>query len=337
MDAIFQLGIELIKIFQSLGTWLLLPMQTITFLGNEEFFLFIAPAFFWCVDAGLGMRVGLGALFSSVINGAFKIGLRGPRPYWLDGGVKAYRIESSFGVPSNHAQTAAVVWGSIARFFNKRWLWGLCILLIAVIGFSRMYLGVHFPHDVLLGWLIGALMLWLIARYEQRFLGWFNRFQTPGQILMALGVSIGLILIVALIRSASQDWVMPQAWSQAAAQADPLGQNIDPMALSGVVSNSGAFFGFILGGVLLRDRGWFDARGALWKRALRFILGVLGVFILWFGLGEILPRGETVLPLLLRFLRYALVGAWVSGMAPLIFIRLKLANHAGAAHLQPVS
>ncbi len=331
MDAIFDLGIGIIRFLQSLGGWLLMPMQTITFLGNEEFFLFIAPAFYWCLDAALGMRLGLGALSSSILNGAIKIGLRGPRPYWLDQGVKAFRIESSFGVPSNHAQTATVVWGSIARYINKKWVWGLCILVIALIGLSRMYLGVHFPHDVLLGWIIGAFSLWGMLKYENRLLQWFNHFRTPNQILIALGASVLLILMVAGIRMLTLDWNIPQTWMQAAAQTDPLGETVDPRALSGTVSNAGAFFGFILGGVLLRDRGWFDARGSLWKRALRFLLGVSGVFVLWYGLGEVFPRGETMIPYVLRYIRYALVGSWVSGLAPIIFIKLKLAHHTRAA------
>ena len=56
------------------------------------------------------------------------------------------------------------------------------------------------------------------------------------------------------------------------------------------------------------------------QRFGRYVLGVLGVFILWFGLGEVFPRGETWLPFLLRFLRYGLVGLWVTALAPLLFI-----------------
>ena len=74
--------------------------------------------------------------------------------------------------------------------------------------------------------------------------------------------------------------------------------------------------------------GWFDARGSLKKRALRFLLGVLGVFMIWYGLGAIFPRGETILAFMLRYFRYALVGSWVSGVAPWLFIKIKLARRA---------
>jgi hypothetical protein len=50
--------------------------------------------------------------------------------------------------------------------------------------------------------------------------------------------------------------------------------------------------------------------------------------VLWQGLGAVFPGGEEPLALLLRYLRYALVGAWVGGLAPLLFVRLGLAAPA---------
>ena len=58
MESILQLGIDLILFLQSLGKWLLTPMKALTFLGNEDFFMFIAPFIFWCVDTGLGLASG---------------------------------------------------------------------------------------------------------------------------------------------------------------------------------------------------------------------------------------------------------------------------------------
>ena len=254
MEAIFDLGNAIIRFLQSLGVWLVYPMQIITFLGNEEFFLFVAPAVFWCLDATLGIRLGLGAMFSGVVNSAIKIGLRGPRPYWLDSSIRAYWTETSFGVPSGHAQNATVLWGLLAKSSAKKWVWAFCATIIVLIGLSRVYLGVHFPHDVLLGWITGALLLWVIIKFEGDFLHWFNHFRTSDQVLITLGSSLLMILIVAFIRLVFMDWTLPEAWVLAAAQAAPQGKPIDPMALSGTISNAGAFFGLALGGILLRDK-----------------------------------------------------------------------------------
>jgi hypothetical protein len=55
-----------------------------------------------------------------------------------------------------------------------------------------------------------------------------------------------------------------------------------------------------------------------------FLLGLVGVLVLWYGLGLVFPRDEAVIPYILRYLRYALVGGWISAGAPWLFTRLKL-------------
>ena len=72
--------------------------------------------------------------------------------------------------------------------------------------------------------------------------------------------------------------------------------------------------------------GGFDARGPIGQRAIRFLIGLVGVAILWQGLGLVLPRGETIVPYVLRYLRYGLMGLWVAGVAPYLFIRFGLAE-----------
>lgn len=58
---------------------------------------------------------------------------------------------------------------------------------------------------------------------------------------------------------------------------------------------------------------------------IAFIIGPAGILILWMGLGEVFPRGDDgILVYSLRFIRYALVGWWVTGGAPWVFIRFKI-------------
>lgn len=326
MGSLIELGVMIILWIQSLGAWLETPMQLFTFLGNEEFYLFIAPAIYWCLDASLGLRLGLGLMLSGIINSGFKLIFQGPRPYWVDANVKAFSTETSFGVPSGHAQNATVVWGLMAKRINRGWAWAVVLVLIALISFSRMYLGIHFPHDILMGWLIGAFVLWAIIVWERKFLNWFKQFSIAYQVALAFCASIILILIASLVRTGIGDFQIPQSWITTAANAYPGASPITPLALSGVVSNAGVLFGLSVGAIWLYQTGWLDASGDLWKRLLRFLIGVIGVFILWFGLGEVFPRGETFFPYTLRYLRYALVGFWISGLAPWAFIRLKIAK-----------
>ena len=105
-------------------------------------------------------------------------------------------------------------------------------------------------------------------------------------------------------------------------------KSIDPLVLSGIVTPAATFFGLALGAGLVQQRGGFDAGGPLWQRAVRFLVGILGVLVFYIGLDLLFPDGQTLLPMALRFVRYTLVGFWVSGLAPLVFLQLKLAKKA---------
>ncbi len=325
MDTILMLGISIVLILQSLGEWLVGPMKFFSFLGQEEFFLIVAPALVWCVDAGLGLRTGIALMISGSFSHIFKLTFHAPRPYWYDARVIPYSAETSFGLPSAHSQNAVVVWSLIATWIKKPWAWVAALVLIFLISFSRVYLGVHFPTDVLGGWLIGALVLWATLRFEKPALAWLNKYKPGDQILIALGISLIILLAGALVRLALGNWQMPPAWVDLAARiadAEP----IQPLALSGLVSTAAVFFGMIAGAVLMKQRGWFDASGPVWQRALRYLIGVAGVLILRYGLKAIFPSGESLLPYLFRYLRYALIGMWIMFLAPLVFIRLKLSK-----------
>ena len=325
MDAILNLGNGIIIWLQSLGEWLVTPMSVFTFLGNEQFYLVVAPAVLWCLDASLGLKMGLALMVNSAFYSILKLVFHAPRPYWIEPRIQPFSAEASFGIPSGHAQNAVVVWGMLAAWIHKTWAWIVAGALIFLVGLSRMYLGVHFPTDVLAGWAIGALVLWVILRYEKPLSRWLGRLKPGDQVLYALGASMWLILLGALARLALGGWTMPTQWTVLAARA-PGAAPVNPLELSGLISNAGTFFGLALGGILLRQRGWFDAHGRALQLLARYLIGLAVVLVLWYGLGAIFPRGESLVPYMLRYLRYGLVGLWVSGLAPMIFIRLKLAK-----------
>jgi membrane-associated phospholipid phosphatase len=177
-------------------------MMFFSFLGSEQFFLLIAPAIYWCINAQIGLRLGIFLALTAGVNSILKLIFHGPRPYWYDPRVIALAGESSFGVPSGHSQSAVVVWGSLAASIGKRWLGLLAGVLIILIGLSRMYLGVHFPLDVLAGWLIGLLLLWILIKIEPPVLSWLRQKNLGAQISAALFASLLIILIAWLARQA---------------------------------------------------------------------------------------------------------------------------------------
>jgi membrane-associated phospholipid phosphatase len=174
MNPILEWGISLIAWLQASVPWLRGPMQFASFLGSEEFFMLLLPFLYWCVDARLGARVGIILCISSNVNDLFKFAFHAPRPYWVSHRVQAMSSETSYGLPSGHAQHAMSIWGVIGTA-GKGWLRWAMAAVIFLIGFSRIVLAVHFPTDVLLGWLIGGLVLWAFLRWEAPVLAWVNR------------------------------------------------------------------------------------------------------------------------------------------------------------------
>lgn len=332
MDSLLDGGIRFIIFLQGLGDWLAGPLRFLSTLGNEQFFLLVMPILYWCVDAAIGLRVGILLLVSNSLNGVFKLLFQAPRPYFYSSLVRALSSETSFGLPSGHAQNSAAVWGLLAALVQRRWpryrrlAWLLAILLAFLIGFSRIYLGVHFPHDVLAGWALGALLVWAFLKLESPVKDWLARQGTASRLLAAFGASLLLLLLAGAARLSLGDWTVPQEWLDNIAKA---GENLplpNPLALEGIVTSAGALFGLAAGVIWLQAQGGFLSAGTWVKRLARFPIGLAGVLLLRYGLGAIFPDGEALLPYLLRFVRYSLIGFWMAGLAPWAFVRLGLAE-----------
>jgi membrane-associated phospholipid phosphatase len=326
MNPILDSGIKIILFLQNLGGWLMAPMQFFSFLGNEEFFLIVMPIFLWCINMSVGLRLGFLSLIGGNLNAVFKLVFHAPRPYWIDPGVHAYVTETSFGIPSGHAQNSTSVWGGLAKSYKERWLWIVSILAVFFIGLSRLYNGVHFPTDVLAGWVIGALVLWIYIISEKKVISWLLSKSLNVQLFWALVFSLFFILLASLAKISLGAWTLPQLWVANASAAAPGSPPITPLSLSGIISDAGALFGVAAGAILLPSWGGYIVKGPAGKLALRFFVGLIGVLAIWRGLDLILPGGEDLLGFSLRYLRYAATGFWISGLAPVLFIRLHLSE-----------
>ncbi len=319
MQSILEFGVRFIVAFQGLGAWPTLPARFFSYLGTENFFILALPILYWCVDSMLGIQVAVLLLVTTNLNAAFKMAFHGPRPYWYSPKVRALASETSFGIPSGHAQTAATIWGLLAVSLRKWWGWLGAILLTLLIGLSRLYLGVHFPHDVLLGWLIGGMLLWLALRFWAPVLAWAKKLSVGGQVLAAFLASLAIFVLplIPFIWLKVTNWQPPQDWAMFATQA---------ISLIDVATAAGTLFGMLLGLVWLAGQGGFQTKGLWWKLILRYLLGVAGVLIIRYGLKYIFPSGENALAYFFGYLRYAVIGFWVTGGAPWMFIRVKLAE-----------
>lgn len=325
MESFWQQQTAVNLFIQSLGGWLDGAMRLFTFLGNEQFFMLVMPAFYWCLDTALGLRMGIILLASDMLNGFLKISFHTPRPYWVNPQVQAHAIEPSFGMPSGHSQNSASLWGRLAASSPRRWVRGILLGVVGLVGISRLYMGVHFLTDVLSGWLIGFILLFIFLRLEKPAAKWLAGKSAGFKKGCAFVVSAGLIALFLLLLSAARNWPIPALWMENARLAGAP-EGASPLDPSGFISNAGTLCGILAGAAWLQSSGGYSAAGSGWRIIARYGLGLVGVVAIWYGLDKIFPDGVSALALFLRWLRYALVGVWVCALAPKVFITLGWAS-----------
>lgn len=292
MQSIWQWGLALIVAIQSVhGPVLDGIFRAISFLGEEEFYLLLFPALLWCVDVRLGFRLGLIFLVSVYVNSLVKELVAQPRPFDLDPSVKLIEAQG-YGLPSGHAQAAVVIWGGVAAHARKGWVWGAAIVLAGLIGFSRVYLGAHFPTDVLVGWAIGAALLLVWLGVYDRAAARITRWPLAGQIALAVAVPAVLAIL------------FPD---------------------TGAVTATGAMAGVAAGHAVRARFLSVSAQGPSWQRVVRFLLGAIVLAGIYLGLRAVFPAQGEPLHLLFRFVRFGALGVWIGLGAPWVFRLLRLA------------
>ena len=150
-------------------------VSNLSALGEQLLLVVIMGFLYWGLNKEFGKYVGVNILMANVWAPMIKNVVLRLRPYFVPGyNVKLLRlIDSSadpmdiaaqgYSFPSGHSANAATLYGSLAVHEKKRkWLWVLVAVIPILVGFSRVFVGAHFPTDVLAGWALGALIVFLV-------------------------------------------------------------------------------------------------------------------------------------------------------------------------------
>ena len=155
--------VEIIKFIQSIIS----PFwdgffQVVTMTGEEYFYILAAAIIFWCVNKKFGYKLGFALLTSTIINTTLKDVINSARPIG-EAGIRSLRIETATGqsFPSGHTQGSTTFWVSCILQIRRTWIYIVGILAILLVGYSRLYLGVHYPIDVIGGILIGFMWVFI--------------------------------------------------------------------------------------------------------------------------------------------------------------------------------
>lgn len=130
-------------------------------------YLVIFPAFvYWCVDKRSGLYTLASYNVCVAVNAVVKLTACVYRPWIRDARIlpagDSITTATGYSFPSGHTVSAGPLYGGLAvsTWEKMRWISVLCIICIALTGFSRNYLGVHTPQDVLVGLTESVLVLW---------------------------------------------------------------------------------------------------------------------------------------------------------------------------------
>lgn len=236
----------------------------LNYFDRIEFVLVLIPAVWVGVHWRAGLKLFYVLFLSSLLNQTLKWLFAMPRPFNLDPSVGLIHL-SGYGIPSGAAQTSVLLSALLISVWKSPWKWPICVGYVSLISFSRLYLGVHFPIDILGGWIVG-LGLWL-----------FVSFAMPR------------------LEKILQAWKAPALF--VLSQAVPMLAFLLVPTVSNLISS---IFGAGLGiGLLINYwRGWeLPLPKGKKEFFLRAAIGVLGVFLLYF----LLPRGG-ILQILAPFL-----------------------------------
>ena len=287
---ILDAGIELIRYLSRFrGPWVNAFFLAFSGIGSTAGYVILFCILWWGVSWKLGAKLFVVLVLSVYLNAVIKDWIAQPRPF-VYADIESVTRPGEFGFPSGHAQHAALVWSLLAFHFRERWFTAVAAAMVLLIGFSRVHLGVHFPTDVLGGWLLGGILALICLRWTPSSIEWARRLPVEKQLFLALAVPMVLTIL------------HPTRHTAAA-----LG------ALAGA-----------LGGLSLarREHLYHDVEPAPRRRAwLRF--GLAGLPILYLALVVLSPSETSTVYYVHRFVGFATIGLWVSYLVPKLVASIK--------------
>jgi len=302
MEPVLQWGLDFIRTVQAASNpALTVVMRIITAMGGSVLFLLVLPVLYWCVDEKKGMRLYLTLIISLWINMSLKFLFNQPRPFFegYDPSV-GFIYERMGGLPSGHAQNTLVVFFILASWIKKIRDYACAAVLCILISFSRIYLGVHFPTDIIAGWIIGGIIL----------CGYFLLSAKIETLLEKGGFRAGVIASAALsffmiLYLPGKELLMP----------------------GGVVLGLGAGYCVNKKYIGFSSSASFGKTGAEKYTALfaRMLLGIAGFVLIFFTGSKLMPQDSANFKLY-GFIMAALGGFWISAASPWLFVKLRLAG-----------
>lgn len=246
--------LEILRNIQSIANpFLDFLFQLITICGEQIVLISIISIIYWALDKKFGEYIAYSVLTSVLLNNTIKDIFKMKRPIGEEG-IRTLREQTATGYsfPSGHTQGASSFYGAMAIYLKKRVMYIIATVMIILIGFSRLYLGVHYPKDVIVGGILGVLTSLICYKL-------YNKVENK----MLLYVITFAIFIPALTFAHSADFI----------------------------KGMGTYLGFIIGIYIEKKYVNFSTEGSTGNKIIRVLLGIVILLVLQLGLKVLLPSG----------------------------------------------
>lgn len=161
-----------------MGSVMTLVMSVITLLGEEAVAVGVLGFLYWVWDKEAAVFVGTNVLVGTVVNPFLKNFALRRRPYFDHPQIQCFKpvhagdiydiSAQGYSFPSGHSSNSVILYGSLAQTLHRRPLTVFAIAAPLLVGLSRVMLGVHYPTDVLAGWVSGAVVTAVISAAQRR-------------------------------------------------------------------------------------------------------------------------------------------------------------------------
>ncbi|MBQ7624084.1 MAG: phosphatase PAP2 family protein [Clostridia bacterium] len=290
-----------IKLLQSgLSSFVIMLAQAITYLGEESVIVLIMGFIYWSLNKETGKKVALNILVGVSFNAVIKNAFIRPRPYMTDSEIVCLKPPSSgadifdtnvqgHSFPSGHSTNSVTAYSSFAFYSKKKLLTACGIIIPVLVGFSRIVLGVHYPTDVLFGWILGLAVIFILDFLRKKI--------KDKRVLYGV---ITLVLLPGFIFCKTSDYF----------------------------TTFGMLTGYCAGDLLESSKVRFEMPDRLLCVFLRPVLGIL-LFMLFNALikyfvGFLPFYSHTSVQNVFRTVRYFITVFTIIGIYPLLFRKLKI-------------
>ena len=290
---------QILRFFENYrGGFLDIFFEGTTIFGEQFILIGISAYLYWNISKKQGFLLMIVALSSTLLNDILKNIFQTTRPFLTLKNFESLRIQTADGYsfPSGHTQGSTSFYSTLAIIVKRKWFWGIATILIILIGISRLWLGVHWPEDVVGGWMIGLIFPLIFYPFLSKIFDDKNKFNTTLLV-------INIIAIITLITYIFLDNYYPETTLQS-------------KSLYKIVAIlTSVSFGFTTQERLIN----FKIENSNLIKIIRFAIGFITTILILIGLKFAFPESN-----LFTFIRYSLVGLWITFIFPYLGQKIKL-------------